>query len=205
MNDDPSNILIIDDEKHTLIYLEQFLTSKGYFVSVEESPEAGLKRYSERSYDLVMIDLYMPGSDGINLLKRIKEIDSQAVIVIITGDASIETAVRAVKSGAFDYLTKPMDLVHLDLLIKRALISRNQSRELDLLKQQLLEKGSFAGLVGVSREMQTVYGTIRQMAGNVANVLVQGETGTGKEVVARAIHSLGTRADRSLVAVNCGE
>jgi len=200
----PANILIIDDEPNINMYIERFLVQQGYSVFTAGTGNDGLHITNENSVNLAIIDLNLPDINGIEVLSELKKIDRDLPVILMTGQASIETAVVAVKAGAFDYLTKPIDLMHLDLLLTRALEGAEQKKELQILKKQFLNKGSFAGLIGVSVKMQEVYSTIQQIAASSASALILGETGTGKEMVAQAIHSLSPRAKSKLIPVNCG-
>jgi two-component system response regulator HydG/two-component system response regulator AtoC len=201
---DKTRVLAIDDDEGTLRLLERALTALGWEVATAMSGEAGLKRYAEEHFDLVLLDLVMPGLDGFAVLERLKKQDSQATVVIMTGHASIESVVRAMKGGAQDYVDKPLDLDYLKIALDKALASRRQSQELNLLREQLEHQGSFEGMVGVSPAMQQVYERVRRLAPGDTTVLIQGETGTGKELVAKAIHHLSHRREKSFMPINCG-
>jgi two-component system, NtrC family, response regulator HydG len=201
---DTPRILVIDDEEKLRSFLNRALTRLGYEVRTAASGEAGVKAYLEDPAELVLTDLKMGDLDGIEVVRQIRAEDAGAVIIVMTGYGSVETAVEAIKAGALDYLPKPMDMDHLEIVLRRALEGRRQASELQLLRSQLLAHGSFEGLIGVSPPMQKVYDLIQRVAPSDVNVLVQGETGTGKELVARAIHNLSHRKDTIFLPINCG-
>ena len=199
-----SRILVIDDDTGVLRFLEKALSGQGYEVTCADSGQKGIELYAAERFDLVLLDLSMPGMDGYEILEKVRQVDAEASVVIMTAYGSIESVVRAMKGGAFDYLTKPLDLDYLEIVIGKALRSRLQQAELRLLKSQLLRRSSFEGLVGASPAMRKLYGLIRRLAESDVTVLIQGETGTGKELVARAIHNLGPRREKGFMAINCG-
>jgi DNA-binding NtrC family response regulator len=204
MANDKTRVLAIDDDGQTLEILQRALSDQGYVVVAADSGESGLALYAEKRFDLVLLDIRMPEMDGFEVLSRIREHDAEATVIIMTGYGSIDSVVRAMKGGATDYLSKPLDLDHLEIVLQKALRSRRQSEELRLLKEQLVHQGSFEGLVGVSPPMQQVYELIRRLADSDTTVLIQGETGTGKELVARAMHNLNVRREKGFMAINCG-
>jgi DNA-binding NtrC family response regulator len=204
MADDKTRVLAIDDDGQTLDILQRALSDQGYVVVSADSGESGIALYAEKRFDLVLLDIRMPEMDGFEVLSRIREHDEEATVIIMTGYGSIDSVVRAMKGGATDYLSKPLDLDHLEIVLQKALRSRRQSEELRLLKEQLVHQGSFEGLVGVSPPMQRVYELIRRLADSDTTVLIQGETGTGKELVARAMHNLNVRREKGFMAINCG-
>jgi len=204
MADDKTRVLAIDDDGQTLDILQRALSDQGYVVVSADSGESGIALYAEKRFDLVLLDIRMPEMDGFEVLSRIREHDEEATVIIMTGYGSIDSVVRAMKGGATDYLSKPLDLDHLEIVLQKALRSRRQSEELRLLKEQLVHQGSFEGLVGVSPPMQQVYELIRRLADSDTTVLIQGETGTGKELVARAMHNLNVRREKGFMAINCG-
>ena len=201
---DQPRVLAIDDEPKMLNLLERTLTQLGFEVALAKNGEQGLARYAVESFDLVLLDIVMPGMDGFEVLERLKAQDAEVLVIILTAYSSVESAVQAMKAGAEDYLTKPLDLEHLEIVLTRALKSRQERAELHLLRAQVLEGGSFQGLVGVSPAMQTLYDLVRRLAPSDTSVLVQGETGTGKELVARGLHNLSPRREQAFMAINCG-
>jgi DNA-binding NtrC family response regulator len=197
-------VLVVDDEQATRNFLRQALPDWGFEVVMAESGEEGMARYREEACDLVLVDLAMPEVDGIEVVRQLRELDPEATAIVMTGYSSIESAVQAMKAGAADYLTKPFELDHLEIVLTKHLEHRRQKEKLHLLEEQVVKHGSFEGLTGVSQPMQRVYTLIRQLAENSATVLLQGETGTGKERVARAIHNRSHRRGKGFIAINCG-
>jgi DNA-binding NtrC family response regulator len=201
---DKPRVLVIDDERRMLDILRQALSGLGFEVATAEDGQKGIALYSESAFDLVLLDLWMSELDGMEVMRRIRAQRADAMVVVMTGYASIESAVQAMKAGAADYLTKPLDFDHLEIVLRRALEGRRQTEKLRLLEDQVAHQGSFEGLVGVSPEMQQVYDLIRRLADSDATALVQGETGTGKELVARAIHNRSRRRAGRFMPINCG-
>ncbi len=204
MSLDKPRILVIDDERTALDFLTQALSGLGFEVATAEDGEKGVARYAEGAFDLVLVDLTMPRMGGIEVIQRVKAQNPDVVAVVMTGYGSIESAVEAMQAGAIDYLTKPLDLDYLEIVLKKVIEGRRQAEKLHLLEDQVVHQGSFEGLVGVSQEMQRIYGLIRQLATNDATVLIQGETGTGKELVSKAIHNLSSRREVGFLPINCG-
>jgi DNA-binding NtrC family response regulator len=204
MSLDKPRILVIDDERTALEFLTQALSGLGFEVATAEDGEKGVALYAEGAFDMVLVDLAMPRMGGIEVIQRVKSQNPDAVAVVMTGFGSIESAVEAMKVGAIDYLTKPLDLDYLEIVLKKVIEGRRQAEKLHLLEDQVVHQGSFEGLVGVSQEMQRIYGLIRQLATNDATVLIQGETGTGKELVSKAIHNLSSRREVGFLPINCG-
>ena len=155
-------------------------------------------------FDAALIDLKVPGMDGISILRALKNRSPDLPVVMITGYGTIDSAVEAMKAGAEDYLTKPINLDHLEIVLGKVLESHRRDTETRLLREQVSEMNSFEGLIGVSPQMMKVYEDIRKVASIDVNVLIQGETGTGKEMVAKAIHKRSSRAAEPFVPVNCG-
>ena len=144
------HVLVIDDERPILRMLDQALTRMGFAVTTAENAESGLQAYAEGNFDLVLTDMRMTGADGFEVLERVRRQHADAIVIVITAFASIESAVQAIKAGASDYLAKPLDLEHLEIVVTRALESRNRSEELAVLRDQLLHQGTFEGMVGVT-------------------------------------------------------
>ena len=200
-----SRILVIDDDPDVLDSLHRGLSVLGFEVDGARDGRTGIARYfAEGPFDLALVDLNMPDIDGIEVIRRLKAQHKDALAAVITAYDSIESVVQAMKAGAVDYFTKPVDLNHLDLVLNRILENRRQVERLRFLEGQVVQLASFQGLVGVSPEMQHLYEMIRKLANSNVTVLVQGETGTGKELVVRAIHSLGKRRRARFVPINCG-
>ena len=195
-------ILIVDDEKNTREGLARALRDE-YAVAEAENGLRALEWLETRHADVVLSDLRMPGMDGMALLSRLLARDPRPVLILLTAYGSIETAVEAMKRGAYDFLAKPVNLDRLELLLKRALAERQMGAENQRLKAQLDSKYGFENILGTSPAMQEVFEVIRQAAPTRATVLIQGESGTGKELVARAMHQCGPRAQGPFIPVHC--
>ena len=195
-------ILIVDDEKNTREGLARALRDE-YAVAEAENGLRALEWLETHHADVVLSDLRMPGLDGMALLSRLLGRDPKPVLILLTAYGNIETAVEAMKRGAYDFLAKPVNLDRLELLLKRALTERQMGAENQRLKAQLDSKYGFENILGTSAAMQEVFDTIRQAAPTRATVLIQGESGTGKELVARALHQCSPRAQGPFVPVHC--
>ena len=195
-------ILIVDDEKNTREGLSRALRGE-YAVAEAENGQRALEWLETHSADVVLSDLRMPGMDGLTLLSRLLGRDPKPVLILLTAYGNIETAVEAMKRGAYDFLAKPVDLDRLDLLLRRALAERRLGDENRRLKEQLDSKDGFENIIGTSPAMREVFETIRQAAPTRATVLIQGESGTGKELVARALHQCSPRREGPFVPVHC--
>jgi DNA-binding NtrC family response regulator len=199
-----SLIHIVDDEPIIHEVLGQLLEAEGYEVEVSSSGEEALAKTNDRVFDLTLLDLLMPGLDGIEVLKALKKRDPQAEIIIITAYASVESALAAMKIGAFDYVQKPFKHDELLLVIRRALEHKQLTEENLRLKDELRRKFSFGSILGKSKTMEAVFELIRAAAPTRSTILIQGESGTGKELVARAIHQNSDRSDYPFIVVNSG-
>ena len=197
-------IHVIDDEPLIHDVLSRLLTSEGYEVEVSASGEEGLQKYVVQPSDLVLLDLLMPGLDGIEVLKRLKAAHPRAIVIIITAYASVESAIEAMKIGAYDYIQKPFKHEELLLTIERALEHKTLQDENLRLRDQLQRKFSFSNIIGRSRVMEQVFELIRAAAPTRSTILVEGESGTGKELAARAIHQNSNRAHFPFIVVNSG-
>ena len=195
-------ILVVDDEKNTREGLARALRGE-YEVAEAENGLRALEWLETHAADVVLSDLRMPGLDGMALLARLLARDPRPVVILLTAYGNIETAVEAMRRGAYDFLAKPVNLDRLELLLKRALGERRLDAENQRLKAQLDVKFGFENIIGVSSAMQEVFQTIRQVAPTRATVLIQGESGTGKELVARALHQCSPRARGPFVPVHC--
>lgn len=199
-----STILIIDDEQSMRDFLSIMLKKEGYdVVSAETGPDA-LKAVQNEIFDLVITDVKMPGMDGIDVLKAVKEASPETVVIMITAYATAETAVEAMKLGAYDYITKPFKVDEIKLIIQKALEKRHLRKENILLKRELKSRLGFENFIGASEAMQKVFMLIRQVADTNSTLLISGESGTGKELVARAVHFNSFRKDKPFVTINCG-
>ena len=196
-------ILIVDDERSMRDVLSIMLKRAGYDISVASDGEEAIARIEKELFDLVITDLKMPKAGGLDVLKAVKDTSPDSVVLIITAFASAESAVEAMKLGAYDYLPKPFQVDEVQLKIRNALGSRRLSTENMLLKREVAAKTSQARLIGKSDAMQKVLDVINKVADTKSNVLICGESGTGKELVARAIHANSARARMPFVPVNC--
>jgi DNA-binding NtrC family response regulator len=197
-------ILIVDDELSVRGSLEEWFREDGFAVETAEDGQAALRAMDRGPYDIVLLDLKMPGMDGIAVQKRIREIDPAATIIILTAYASVETAVEALKLGAFDYVTKPVDPDDLSNLVRNALRTRTLAEENVRLKETVTELTQADPILAVSARMQHVLEMVRTVAETDSSVVIRGESGTGKELIARSIHAQSRRRYFPLVAVNAG-
>lgn len=200
----PYKILIVDDELSVRASLNEWFLEDGFKVETAENAEDALHKMHAGPFDLILLDIKMPGMDGITLQKKIKEIDPKVVIIIMTAYASVETAVEALKLGAFDYVTKPFDPDDLSRLIRNALKQKELTDENVQLKEKITELAGVTEMVGQSEGMKRVLELVDTVAETDSTVLIRGESGTGKELIARAIHSRSKRRYFPIVAVNCG-
>jgi len=197
-------IHVIDDEPIIRDILEQLLTGEGYTVELSASGEEALPKFEAATYDLVLLDLLMPGLGGLEVLPTIKRLRPSTAIIIITAYASVESAIEAMKIGAYDYIQKPFKHEELLLTIERALAHKTLQDENNRLKEELRQKFSFSSILGRSKVMEHVFGLIKAAAPTRSTILVQGESGTGKELVARAIHTNSNRSSFPFITVNSG-
>ncbi|MCC7153590.1 MAG: sigma-54-dependent Fis family transcriptional regulator [Bryobacterales bacterium] len=197
-------ILIVDDDPVVRDSLGKWFESENYEVAVDSDARSALDRLARERHDLALVDIKMPGMDGIELQARMREIDPETPVIIMTGYASVDTAVRALKNGAYDYITKPFDPDELVHLVSRALEHRAATREVAKLKENLEEIFPQTQLIGQSPAMKRVIELVETVAPTDATVLITGESGTGKEIVARAIHAHSPRRFHPMVAIHCG-
>ncbi|MFI5087922.1 MAG: sigma-54-dependent transcriptional regulator [Terriglobales bacterium] len=197
-------LLIVDDELSVRDSLAKWFREEGYDMGTAENAQDALARMAEGRWDLALVDIKMRGTDGIELQRRMHEIDPEMVVIIMTGYASVETAVAALKNGAYDYVTKPLDPDDIAHQIQKALSHRKVERENVRLRETVAEVQRPPDLVGQSQAMQKVFDAIETVAPTDATVLITGESGTGKEIVARAIHGGSPRKFQPLVAIHCG-
>jgi len=196
-------ILLVDDDPEMLWVLSKILSEEGYRVITADGGKEALTKVEEEEPDLVILDMVMPEMDGIQTLKKAKKIDKNLLIIILTAYGSIKSAVKAIKLGAYDYLTRPIDNERLKIVIKNALKAQSLSKEVTSLQEQLAEKFKFNNIIGNSSQMQKVYELVKRAAPYDITVLLQGETGTGKELIARAIHWNSSRANKPFVPIDC--
>jgi len=195
-------ILVVDDERSMREILEIFLKSEGYSVSVADNGKSALEVMKNDFFDLIITDMKMPKVGGLELLRNVKEISPDTVVVIITAFGTTESAVEAMKLGAYDYITKPFQMDDIRLVVKNALEKQKLQKDVSILKEQL-RTPSLENIIGQGPAMKELFSIISKTAESNANVLITGESGTGKELVAKAIHSLSPRKDQHFVAINC--
>jgi DNA-binding NtrC family response regulator len=199
------NILIVEDGRSQREMLRDFLISEGHRVMEAENGEAAIKSVLNSHFDLILLDYKMPGMDGLEVLKEVKRINHEIDVVIITAYGTIETAVEAIKVGAIDYITKPIELDELLILVDRVAERRGLIRENELLKQELGKTGVTAEkIIYKSAQMVELINMASRVSPSRASILIQGESGTGKELLARLIHQLSPRVHKPIVVVNCG-
>lgn len=196
-------VLVVDDEQSLRDVLSIMLKRAGYAVTSAMDGEEAIELLHREIFDLVITDLRMPKIDGMEVLKAVRSVSPETVVLIITAFATADSAVEAMKQGAYDYLTKPFQVDEVQLIIRNALEKRRLTTENMLLKREMASQSSFAQLVGQSEAMQKVFDVVRKVADSKSNVLICGESGTGKELVARAIHYNSARSVHPFVAVNC--
>jgi len=196
-------ILVVDDEKNIREGLREALVLDGYEVALAADGEAALKAFENGDVDLVITDLKMPKVSGEDLLKRVVSLYPAVPVIILTGHGSIESAVVAMREGAYDFLTKPVNLDHLSLLVKRALENRSLVLQNRALQEELEKKNQFASIIGKSKEMKQVFEMVRQVAPARTSVLITGESGVGKEMIAEALHYNSPRREKPLIKLHC--
>ena len=196
-------VLVVDDEPAERDGLARLVGQWGYEVETAGSGEEALSMVESQHPAVVVTDLVLPEMDGLALLEKLKETGRPPIVLLVTGQGTVETAVEAMRRGAHDYLTKPVDVTRLQVLLEKSIEQESMTREVSFLRHQLKQKGSFGQLVGQSKGMQEVYRWIELAATSNAPVLVFGESGTGKELVARTVHDLSNRRNKPFVAINC--
>lgn len=196
-------LLVVDDDRAILTLIGTIALAEGFDVATTVTGEDAMKQLRERPSDLVLVDLRMPGITGLDVLKAIREANPRVKVVLMTGFGTIDTAVEAVKLGAMDFLTKPFDLARLRQLLAAVREEADQRRAVLEIEGDLAQRLEFCGMVGRGPAMQEVFGLIRRLSPHVRTALVTGETGTGKELVARALHKLGPRSAKRFITVNC--
>lgn len=199
-----ATILVVDDDQGMRELLEIMLTEEGYVVSTANDARKALAQCRKEIFDLIITDLKMPKMDGIDFLRKVKELSPETMVILITAYASAETAVTAMKEGAYDYIEKDFSIEDLKEIIRNALTKKGVNQEDALFLREAEEAVGFGKMVGNSREMLKVYATIKKVADTPANILILGESGTGKELVARAIHESSSRSSMNFVVINCG-
>ena len=199
-----ARLLVVDDEQSMREFLESFLRREGYDVSTAADVDTALSYLESDEIDLVITDMQMPEKTGLDLILEARELSPETAMVMITGFGTTDSAISAMREGAYDYLTKPFKVDELRIVIEKALEKKLLSNENRRLKEELRSQSRSRNIIGHSRVMQEVYELIGQVAETKTNVLVYGESGTGKELVARAIHDQSPRSGKPFVAINCG-
>jgi DNA-binding NtrC family response regulator len=197
-------LLIVDDELSVRDSLGKWFREEGYEVATTENANDALTRLAEQRWEVALVDIKMHGTDGIELQRRMREVDPELIVIIMTGYASVETAVAALKNGAYDYVTKPLDPDEIAHLVKNALAHKRTAQENVLLRETVAEVARPGELIGQSAPMRKIFDAIETVGPTDATVLVTGESGTGKELVARAIHQASPRRFHPLVVIHCG-
>jgi two-component system response regulator PilR (NtrC family) len=196
-------VLVVDDEQSMREFLSIALERDGHSVEVAENGTAALEKLARESFDLVITDLRLGDFSGLEILQKVRSTDADTEVIVITAYATAENAIKAMKAGAYDYITKPFKVDEIKLICQRALERHTLAQENLTLRQRLRETQGFADIVGKSKAMRQVFDLIAKVAPARTNVLISGESGTGKELVARAIHRRSPRAAKPFVAVNC--
>ena len=199
-----AKILVVDDDEGIREFLEIMLTREGYDVTTAPDATKALNRCKKENFDLILTDLRMPKVDGIEFLKAVKDISQETMVILITAYASPETAVSAMKEGAYDYVEKGFDIEDIKNIISGALDKKGVKREDALFIKEVADAVSFGNMIGKSKGMLKVYSVIRKVAETPTNILILGESGTGKELVARAIHENSQRKNMPFAVINCG-
>lgn len=201
---DQIKILVIDDDDSGREALTLLLRSAGYTVVSAVNGKEALEVVAREQFRIIVSDLFLPDCSGFDVLQNVRKVSSSTEVIVVTGHASAQTAVRAMKEGAFDYITKPIDFDELKIVVTKALEKQQLLSENVYLRKQLQGRFEFSNIVGNSPAMQLVFERMRRIVKTDSTVLITGESGTGKELVARALHYNGNRKDRPFIAVNCG-
>ena len=203
MNEKP-HILIVDDELSVRDSLSRWFEEDGFDIGSAASAAEALKMMQEKKWDILLLDIRMPGMDGMELQQRLNQLEPSITVIFITAHATVDTAVQALKAGAFDYVTKPVDPDHLSHIVQNALKQRQLERQNERLQDQISEFARADEIVGDSPQMRTVFEMIQTVAKTDTTVMIRGDSGTGKELVARAIHGNSARRYFPIVTVTCG-
>ncbi|MCC6962932.1 MAG: sigma-54-dependent Fis family transcriptional regulator [candidate division Zixibacteria bacterium] len=198
-----SNILVIDDKDSMREMLKASLAADGYDVETAETGDVGVARSKEKHFDVILTDLRMPDISGMDVLSQVRQVDPDSAVIVMTAYGTIETAVEAMKKGAFDFLQKPFDTGHLRMIVERALENQRLVAENNLLREELAESLGFTDIIGTSEKMIEVMRLVQKVASSDTTILLTGESGTGKELFARAIHSLSSRKTKPYITINC--
>ncbi len=198
-----AKIMVVDDEESMCKFMQIMLEKEGYKAAASQDSKIALERIKKENYDLVVADLLMPEMSGLELLSKAKSVNPDLSFIVMTAFASVDTAIEALKNGAFDYITKPFKVDEIKIAIRKCLEQRKITHENIRLKQELKKKSDFDCFIGNSPEIVKLKKMAEKVAGSDSTVLIEGESGTGKELVAKAIHYHSRRADKSFVTINC--
>ena len=198
-----TNVLIVDDERNMCDLIEADLGIRGYRTMATTSARDALQMLSTENVDIVLTDLKMPGMDGLEFCRRVHSERTDLPVIVMTAFGSLETAIEAMRAGAYDFVTKPIEMEVLAISIQRAALHREMQEKISVLKQAVQDSGRLGDLIGSSDPMMALYEQLKKLADTDVSVLVTGESGTGKEMVARAIHQRSSRRDQPFVAINC--
>ena len=196
-------ILVVDDDAVAAELLAEVLVKEGYDVQVAASGSEAIRLAEETPFDLVITDIRMPEASGLEVVRTLKQRRPETTLIVITAFGSFQTAVEAIQSGAYDYISKPFKMEEMKLTVRRALEQRRLLRENQFLRQETPPRSSFENLIGNSPKMLEIYKLVARVANSDVTILIQGESGTGKELIARAIHDYSLRALKPYVAINC--
>ena len=196
-------VLVVDDERPTRLLMEKELPRAGYVVTTAESGEEALEKVRTQDFDVILLDLKMPGIGGMEALRRFRDSGTSGEVVILTGHPDVDSAIEAMKLGAYDYLTKPFKLSELEEVLRRAADRRRLERENTALRRMVAQREDVPVLIGQSQVLTALLGTVQRIAPSDANVLIQGESGTGKGLVARIIHDQSARRNGPFLVINC--
>jgi DNA-binding NtrC family response regulator len=200
----PERILVVDDEPNMLDLFKKVLGKEGYQVVASSSGEEAIQQLETERFDLLISDLKMPGLSGLELLKKAKSVSPTLPCIMLTAHGTIDSAVSAMREGAYDYLTKPINIDEITLTVKKALELHRLTREVEHLREKVGFETAMGNIIGRSKPMRDLFRLIRLVADSPTTVLIYGESGTGKELIARAIHQQSPRRDRPFVAIDCG-
>jgi len=196
-------VLVVDDERPTRLLMEKELPRAGFAVTCSESGEEALERLRAREFDVILLDLKMPGIGGMEALRRIRDSGASAEVVVLTGHPDVDSAINAMKLGAFDYLTKPFKLAEVEEVLRRAAERRRLQQENTALRRMVSQREPAAVIIGQGKAVAALMATVKRIAPTDANVLILGESGTGKGLVAEAIHAASPRATGPFLVINC--
>ena len=197
-------IVVVDDDEAVRVLLEEILTAQGYQVVTVPNGPSAIQAINDSPIQVVITDLRLPGMDGFEVMERVSQMDSRIVVIVMTGQATVDDAVRAMKAGAFDFITKPFKTDAVRVVVKKAIDHQQLRQENHLLRRAVRDQYQFEQLVGTSETIRAVLDFVGKVADSDSTILIQGESGTGKELVARMLHFNSFRRDQPLVAVNCG-